>query len=216
MPRKSSKRKGGRKRGKAGKIGNEGRDPVTGRSVEFIQDGRLIELQDDVVYEVTKGSPDTYADNIYTPLRQIPVGPPRDGTYYFQVQLGDNQLIASSYGEYDDSVLFRNIDAGSFSFDKQGRMSEARIVSSGMMQLAATDQDQLFGTITEFAPPLSSATPLAVPIGGSSPSATVTADYCYLCLEQEKGGGLAAIRAFGGGKFFFEGWQNNLFDTSLV
>ena len=33
---------------------------------------------------------------------------------------------------------------------------------------------------------------------------------------EERGGGLAAIRAFGGGKYFFDGWQNNLFDTSLV
>jgi hypothetical protein len=216
MPRKSSKRKGGKERDKAG---NTGRDPVTGRTVEFLQDGRLVELQDDVVYEVTRGSPDTFADNIYTPLKQIPITPPRDGTYYFQVQLGDNHLIANSYGgewEYNDSVSFRNVDVGSFSFSKGESMSEARIVSSGMMQVATTDQDQLFGTITEFTPSLSSVTPLAIPIGGPSPTAIVTADYCYLCSEKEKGGGLAAIRAFGGGKYFFEGWQNNLFDTSLV
>lgn len=52
MPRKSSRRKGGKKRGKAGKIGNEGRDPVTGRSVLLSAEGNLVEIEDDVVYEV--------------------------------------------------------------------------------------------------------------------------------------------------------------------
>jgi len=46
MPRKSSKGKGGKKGGKAGK------DPVTGRSLLLSAEGNTVEIKDDVVYEV--------------------------------------------------------------------------------------------------------------------------------------------------------------------
>ena len=207
MPRKSGKGKGGKKGGKAGK------DPVTGRTVLLSEGGRTIEIQDDVVYEITpQGSPDLLADDILKPLASIPLGAPPDGTYYGQFQFGDDRIIFTNYGLYDDPVQYRYVALGNFVYDRRGKMVQSTITSDGFTQVSDDNPTQIFGNLFQYSQPWVS----TVPREGVEPPSTETASYCYLCLEQEKGGGLAAIRAFGGGKYFFEGWQNNLFDTSLA
>lgn len=207
MPRKSGRNKGGKKGGKAGK------DPITGRSVEFMEDGRLVEVKDDVVYEVTKGSPDTAADDIYRPLASIPLGAPPDGTYYSQVQLGNDRIISTSYGLFADPVQYRYVAFGNFAYDRRGKMIQSTITSDGFTQVSDDNLSQLFGTLRQYSQPW-----VSTNFGADdAPSSIITADYCYNCSDgPEQGGGLAAIRAFGGGKYFFEGWQNNQFDTSLA
>jgi hypothetical protein len=208
MPRKSGKGKGGKKGGKGGK------DPVTGRSIEYMADGRLVAFQDDVVYEVTKGSPDTYADDIYTPLKAVPIGPPREGAYYLQVQLGGDRMIFNSYGRIADPVQYRVASFGGFTYDKNGRMARMSISSDGTMQMNDDNSSPRFGYLTVYSPP---SVP-SLPYDGGFHSGTELASYDWGSGSgaKETGGGLAAIRAFGGGKYFFEGWQNNLFDTSLA
>jgi hypothetical protein len=129
--------------------------------------------------------------------------------------MGNDRLIRTSYGEFDEGVQYRNVLLGNFSYDKNGRMTKFGTTSSRMIQVSDDNLEQLFGTVEQFPQLWTTSAPFDYN-KTFPPQSTVLADYCYLCLEQEKGGGLAAIRAFGGGKYFFEGWQNNLFDTSLV
>jgi hypothetical protein len=214
MSRKSGKSKGGKKGGKVGK------DPVMGRTALLSLDGRIIEIQDDVVYQVTKGSPDTAADDIYRPLASIPLGAPSDGTYYSQVQLGNDRVVSTTYGFFADPVQYRHVALGNFVYDNRGKMIQSTITSDGFTQVSDDNLSRLFGTIFQYSQPWTSTmmyTGLQPTPIESLPPSTITADYCYNCSDgPEKGGGLAAIRAFGGGKYFFEGWQNNLFDTSLL
>jgi hypothetical protein len=208
MPRKSGKNKGGKKGGKVGK------DPVTGRSLLLSAEGNTVEIKDDVVYEIWEGSSDTVADDVYTPVNGIPSGAPRPGTHYGQFQFGDRELVISSYGDWYPDVLYRSVLVGDFSYDSKGRLTRASVSSEGMIQKSDENPDVLFGNIDEY-PQRWNFTPAQYP--GTPPEPTNVAGYSWTSSpNEESGGGLAAIRAFGGGKFFFEGWQNNLFDTSLV
>jgi hypothetical protein len=208
VAKKSSSRGKGKGKGKS----KAGKDPITGRSLLLSQDGNTVEIRDDVIYEVWQGSPDTFSDDTFTPVRGTPTSRPPDGAYYGQYQLGDDRIVSATYGNYDEGVQYRSVALGDFSYDKHGRMTRSSVTNSGFTQVSDYDTGRVFGTLEEFSQPWIS----RIPYEGTPPPSTITANYSYNSTDPEEGGGLAAIRAFGGGKYFFEGWQNNLFDTSLV
>ena len=206
MAKKSSSR---------GKGKGKDKDPITGRSMLLSDGSRTFEVKDDVVYEVIEGSPDTTADDVLTPLATQPTGAPRPGSHYMQYQFGNDRVVQTSYGSWAPDAMYRSVSLGSFSYDKKGRLSLLTETSWGMIQKSDSNTDVLFGTVERFLSP-QQITPDQKFSGVRGPT-EITANYCYNCADGvEKGGGLAAIRAFGGGKYFFEGWQINLFDTSLV
>jgi hypothetical protein len=217
MPIQSSKGKGGKKGGKAG------RDPVTGRTLLISQDGRTEMVKDDVVYEIIEGSPNTAADDIIRPLQSMPITPPSSGVFYHQVQLGDDCILVTNYREADTVV--RNVILGKTSYDKKGRATTTSETSSAYMQtLKTANPDRMWGDVRSnsspyvfptssiFMLPLERGT-LVAEVGMSFP---IAADGTESSVMNEYGGGLSAIRAFGGGKYFYDGWQLDPFNTSLV
>jgi hypothetical protein len=215
MPRKSSKGKGGKKGGKAGNIGNEGKDPVTGRTWLIPGNGRSELVRDDVVYEYTYGSPDTVMDDIIKPLNSIPTGAPPTGAAYMQFQLGSDRIVLNGYYQ---GKMQRSVTLGEFSYDAQKGLAFITPTSSATLFQSDGDPNDLVGNTYNFNPPIKYASNSQELLSTSLAANAQTVAYTYNdgINREEKGGGLAAIRAFGGGKFFFEGWQNNLFDTSLV
>ena len=212
MPRKSGKGKGGKKGGKVGNIGNEGKDPVTGRTWLVQGNGRSELVRDDVVYEITYGSLDTDMDDIIKPLNSIPTGAPPAGASYMQFQLGSDRIVMN---QYHQGKMQRGVLLGEFSYDQIKRLAFATPESTGQLSQSDSNPNILDGDIENFNPRIKYA---AKEISPTSPHPTEeVAVYSNNGTDREEsGGGLAAIRAFGGGKYFFEGWQNNLFDTSLV
>ena len=100
MPRKSSKGKGGKKGGKAGK------DPVTGRYMQETEDGRTFLVRDDAIYQNDTGKWENSSDwnnasdDVLTLLQSAP--PEVNGIHIgypdsiMQWQLGDNAVVGST------------------------------------------------------------------------------------------------------------------------
>jgi hypothetical protein len=208
MPRKSSKRKGGKKRDKAG---NTGRDPVTGRYMQEMVDGRTFLVRDDAIYQNDVGkweNPSDWnnaSDDVLTLLQSVPTETNGIHISYpdaiIQWQLGDNAVVGStSY----DTIRTRTVYLGDFKYDKNGKLISGRIDYHARLEEKPSDptwigggiyqaQDTLYRPLTEWD------------------------NYGIEIVDvKQSTGGLAAIRAFGGGKYFFEGWDNNVFDPTIV
>jgi hypothetical protein len=180
-------------------------------------------VKDDVVYEIIEGSPDTAADDIIKPLESVPTIPPPFGVLYSQFQLGDNCILQTNYRDVDTVV--RRVTLGKTSYDKKGRATTASETSSAYMQtLKTANPDRMWGDVRSnsspyvfpassiFMLPLERGT-LVAEVGMSFP---IAEDGTESSIMNEYGGGLSAIREFGGGKHFYEGWQLDPFNTSLV
>ena len=196
-----------------------GKDPVTGRTFQASTGGRTIVFQDDVVYETIEGSPDTYADDIIRPLKSIPIGAPPAGSSYVQFQLGSDRMAFSMYGDGRsvNENMQRGVMFGKFSYDNKKRLTSVTLASGGNIAQSDSNPDVLHGGIQK---DISSRAYTPEQLFGDNREEAPYIDLTEYSNDgkrkEESGGGLAAIRAFGGGKYFFDGWQNSLFDTSLV
>jgi len=213
MPRKSSKGKGGKKRGKVGK------DLITGRSLALSIEGKELKFADDVVYEIRSNSPGTSLDDTWVPLRSIPFDLPPEGTSYGQFQLGDNIIVFNTVRDGGTSIS-RQFYAGQIMYDKGGRATLLNINDHGYLQDSKSLglEGVIYSLENGYSTPPSSI-PL-LPKGNErarinsgtvvNPSGEVST------TSEEHGGGIDAFRDLASGKLFYDGWQNNLFDTSLV
>ena len=195
------------------KIVNTTKEQATGRSMLVSKDGRTIEIKDDVVYEVHPGSPETFVDDVITELKSIPKSAPPSGAFYTQVQLGDHSVVSNSYGDWAPDAQYRSALLGDFNYDKGKHITSSKVSSIGYIQKSAKNDEILFGNIGSFNPAW---TFDPSKLENSPPNQNQTSNYAWNSTPVETGGGLSAIRGFGGGRFFFEGWQNNLFDTTLA
>jgi hypothetical protein len=92
---------------------------------------------------------------------------------------------------------------GDFIYDKNGRLTSGKVEFRAALEEKPSDPTWIGGNIyqvqdTLYRPP------------------TEWDKYGTEIVDETATGGLAAIRAFGGGKYFFEGWDNNVFDTTIV
>jgi hypothetical protein len=205
-----------------GKGKGKGKDVITGRTLQLTSDGRTIELKDDVVYEFIDQSTDTVADDLIRSLRSVPTGAPPDGAYYIQIQLGDDAIALTRV--YDIDTVYRSVDIAKTSYDRKGKAKISSFSDLAYMQtLTTVNPDRRWGAIRHLSSPYtipsSSIGEIPLDLGieiarlgefqsnPSDPSSPIV---------NESGGGLPAFRAFGGGKFFYEGWQLDPFNTSLV
>jgi hypothetical protein len=195
----------------------KGKDPITGRTLQLTSDGRELEFKDDIIYDLNLGN--TAGSDIKA-LDNSPVSPPLPGRIYTQFQLSKNALVQNDEGYTDPfsgADQHRGVMLGKFLYDKAGRIKDATIKAVAFVN-ESTTSDEIDAVIMNYANPVRLTFPSPIDIG----TGTVVAQYFVNYSSDgerstgEIGGGLAAIRAFGGGKYFFEGWQNNLFDTSLV
>jgi hypothetical protein len=203
MPRKSSKGKGGKKGGKAGK------DPVTGRYMQETEDGRTFLVRDDGIYHYKdNGTPDYLKDDTLTLLGSAPAE--ADGIHVadsvvIQHQFGDKAVVISSSR---DTIRQRDVYVGDFTYDKKGRLTGGRVEFHAYIEEQpsfATPSERIGGGIYQ------ATDPTYKPFSEWDTSTVQLVDD-----DDPATGGLPAIRAFGGGKYFYEGWYNSLFDTSLA
>ena len=215
MPGKQSKVKGGSKGVKGGK------DPVTGRTITTTIDGVTSTFKDDVVYEHLSGSPDTIADDIIRPLKSIPNGAPPAGNDYIQFQLGDDRIAVNTYfggssRAQNHENIARYLILGRNAYDKKtGKLTSITPEKVGGLTKSDSIPDAESGVIAKVTTPLKVT---SEDLFSSNPLPLKTlAEYSHgSTVEIDTGGGLATIKAFEGGKYFFDGWQNNLFSPSLV
>ena len=105
---------------------------------------------------------------------------------------------------------------GEFLYDKEKRLEYFTPASFADLDQSDSNPNDLDGDIKNYNPRIKYAAKELGPTTSLPPEQEVARYYSDGTYKEESGGGLAAIRAFGGGKYFFEGWQNNLSDTSLV
>jgi hypothetical protein len=194
MPRKSSKGKGGKKGGKVGK------DPVTGRYMQEMEDGRTFLVRDDGIYKSEA------SNNTITPLTSVP--PEVAGIHIdepdsiIQIQFGDNAVVISSSRS---TIRQRDVYLGHFTYDKKGRLTSGKVEFHAYLEEKPSDPTWIGGGIYQ-------ATDLAYKSFSEWDASTVQ----LVDDDDPSTGGLPVIRAFGGGKYFYEGWDMNPFDTSLL
>ena len=195
---------------------SEGKDAITGRTIQVTSDGRTISLQNDVIYEVIEGDPGTLADDIIRPLKSEPSTPPPNGVTYAQVQLGDNAIMMTNIRDTD--TIYRSVFIGSTNYDKKGAATTSNLTDASYMQTRTmANPDRTWGEIRKFSTPYltPSSSINKIPLETAGVQASVTTSPPSTTLD-ESGGGLAALRAFRGGKYFYEGWQLDPFNTSIV
>ncbi len=190
---------------------------MTGRTLTGYGNNHTFDFRDDVVYEIQGGSLAATSDDTIRTLNSIPQGAPPDGSYYLQFQLGNNVIAMNAYGMFasdGNDDLYRYILLGDTSYSKKQKLTKAEIKSTGFIQKSDKNPDVFFGHLYDHPGNWI----FSLTDNGTPPASIDIAAYDWGSGSgaKETGGGLAAIRAFGGGKYFFEGWQNNLFDTSLV
>jgi hypothetical protein len=202
MPRKSSKGKGGKKGGKAGK------DPVTGRYMQETEDGRTFLVRDDGIYK-TQAS-----DNTITPLISIPpevagihTGEPDS---IMQFQFGDNAIVqTNSHG----TLRQRNIYLGDFKYDKNGKLTSGRVDFRASIEEKPSDPAWVFGSIRKAQDTLyRSPNEWDNHLGDETWTNYGQIVEGYVPTEQE----LSEIRLFGAGRYFYNGWELDPFNPSIV
>ena len=182
--------------------------------LQITAEGRTIEVQDDVVYEVIDGSPDTMADDVFRPLNSIPIGAPDNGVFYAQFQLGDNAIMMTKIRDID--TVYRSVLLGSTAYDKRFKASISSFTDSAYMQTLKTQNpDRTWGVYEKYSSPYKTPTSSLFFLPQGAELAAVTTSPPSTTLE-ESGGGLSAFRTFGGGKYFYEGWQLDPFNTSII
>lgn len=195
-------------------------DPITGRTITTTIDGITNTFKDDVIYEHISGSPDTIADDIIRPLTSIPKGPPPAGSDYIQFQLGDDRIVVNNYfggpRTQNDENIARFLMIGKNTYDKiTGKLTSMTPEKVGSLIKSDSKPDIQSGIITKVTKPIK-VSPKDLFDGNPIPLKTL-AEYTHDTTGiRDTGGGLATIKAFEGGKYFFEGWQNTLFNPSLV
>jgi hypothetical protein len=199
----------------------KGKDPITGRTLQFTGDGRTVEVQDDVVYEVIDGSPDTMVDDVIRPLKSIPTGLPQNGVFYAQFQLGDDAIMMTRIRDID--TVYRDVLIGSTAYNKRGKASIGTYTDTAFMQTLKTQNpDRTWGVYEKYSSPYKAPAsslmflPPGEEVAMVGTSFPIAEDGTQSSVISESGGGLAAFRALGGGKFFYEGWQLDPFNTSII
>jgi hypothetical protein len=210
-----AKRSSSKGKGKRGRNIGKTVDPVTGRYIQETEGGITFLLKDDIVYHHSVGKWETESDwsnasdDSFIPLKSAPVDingvlavdgtPIEHPDAIMQVQLGDHAIVIdNSRG----TLRQRDVYIGDFRYDKKGRLLDGRV-----------DYNAWY----EESPSL---------VNGSISKATDSAyrpfsswdNYMTLVTNDEdpSPNGLMAIRAFGGGKYFYEGWQKEIFNPVLV
>lgn len=211
MAKKSSSKGKGKKGRNIGKTV----DPVTGRYIQETENGRTFLVRDDVLYHHSVGKWETESDwsdtsdDTLTPLKSAPVEisgvltvdgvPIEHPDAIFQYQLGDHVIIADNSRS---TLRQRDVYIGDFRYDKTGRLLDGRVDYHAWYEESPF---LLNGSISKAND--SAYRPLP---SWDNYMTLVTND------EDPSPNGLMAIRAFGGGKYFYEGWQKEIFNAALV
>ena len=169
-------------------------------------------VRDDGIYEHKVGKWETQSDwndasdDTFTPLISIP--PEVNGIHIadpdsiIQVQFGDNAVVISSSRS---TIRQRDVYLGDFTYDKKGKLTSGKVEFHAYLEEKPSDPTWIGGGIYQ------ATDPTYKPFSEWDASTVEIVDH-----DDPVTGGLPVIRAFGGGKYFYESWHNNLFDTSLV
>jgi hypothetical protein len=112
---------------------------------------------------------------------------------------------------------------GSTSYDRKGKAKISSFSDFAYMQtLKIPNPDRTWGVYERFSSPYKTPTssitslPEGEEVAVVGMSFPIAEDGTETSVMEQSGGGLPAFRAFGGGKFFYEGWQLDPFNTALV
>lgn len=203
------------------------KDQITGLKIDMLHpNGEIYRFKDDVVYLVEDTDTPTNFEVLH-PMSYIPTKSPPLGKMYFQAQLSSKELIATSF--YSDGNVARTVHKGRAKFNKKGHLKTFKNRIMGYMDWWA-DRDAFFGSVEVYSPahkflPNKRKGGFAdfpegkevayLSMTGHDAHTTPDGEPAYW-TTREHGKGLSYFQNLGDGKYFFEGWHLDPFDTSLI
>ena len=209
------------------------KDQITGLKIDVLYpNGAKHRYRDDVVYMVKYDydAEDFNIEdvNILRSLSKIPTkAPPADKTY-FQVQLSKKGLMKTEISS--DGNVHRVFHTGKIKFNKKGHLKVIKNRKSGYMEWRS-DYKAFFGSAEVYSPAhkifpkKKKGGFLDLPRGkevaylsmtGHGSLSTPDGEPAYWTTRENGAGFSYFYNNLGDGRYFFEGWHLEPFDTSLI
>ena len=201
------------------------KDKITGLTIDALKSsGETVRLENNVVYLVDLGRSSADFDDEFYPLDYIPTSAPPFKQIYFQVQLGDKELVSTNIAS--SGVVYRSIHKGKAKFSKKGSLKKFKTRISGYMDWSDEEGVDAFGGSLQAYSPAYKFSPKKT-MFADHPDGKEVAGLGFDIYRDgdglianhamiERGAGLSYFRNLGDGKYFFEGWHLDPFDTSLI
>ncbi|QNI82197.1 hypothetical protein SynRS9907_01353 [Synechococcus sp. RS9907] len=204
------------------------KDQITGLKIDVLYpNGVKHRFRDGVVYMVEYDY-DAEDVNILRSLSKIPTKAPPAGKTYLQVQLSKKGLMKTEI--YSDGDVTRAFHKGKIKFNKKGNLKVIKNRKSGYMTWES-DYDAFYGSAEVYSPSHKIVPKkkkggfFDLPRGKEVAHLSMTGHDLHLTSDgspkywttSERGAGFSYFyNNLGGGRYFFEGWHLEPFDTSLI
>ena len=203
------------------------KDQITDLKVDVLYPtGATHRFRGDVVYMVKDDAPTDF--NVLRSLNKIPTKAPPAGKTYLQVQLSKKGLMKTEISS--DGNVHRVFHKGRVKFNKKGHLKVIKNRKSGYMEWRS-DYDAFFGSAEVYSPAhkifpkkkkdgffdLPRGKEVAfLSITGHDARLTADGSPKYWTTKENGAGFSYFYNNLGDGRYFFEGWHLEPFDTSLI